>query len=437
MLSAIPKSPWTRPLNWNLHVDFKFEPRIPFPFYIQPEPIRLPGPTFTQFCRLPTELQQRVLYFCDGPTLFQLMRVSSATRAEAENLFWSSPDAWYYVDAYWLFAGGFPGLTHYTLDFLAHVEQVEVDVSEIELFLRPEEPDPHTGQLVPPSQSPEELAHGFWQTLQHRFPRATHVVMSRNAEQKYDKPLPYDLKMMVQMCPTNITTSASLLQYDVCRFRRERSLWRLRGGDTNSTGEWEKISPVWTRQSILPPPKEFRGPVGVYEHIFYKYRRLALQEWALWPLQIEALERHYFDGRYEPFSCPDPTCEARFEHVGEWTLHAIDSAHDLQRQGIVLPNKVKAIFHERRKALSRKRHDLDEAFQRLFDDWGEEESEKRHNTAQAFLHQLEHDPLYAHGKPARECSTWIQFLLDMDPTGQRSLRAVFYGGVRLKEAKEA
>ena len=83
---AIQKAPWTKPLNWDLHTNPYGEPCIPFSLYVRSERTTsytaLPG-----FWILPTELQIRILFFCDAPTLFQLMQVSTAMRVEAKKLF--------------------------------------------------------------------------------------------------------------------------------------------------------------------------------------------------------------------------------------------------------------------------------------------------------------------------------------------------------------
>jgi hypothetical protein len=131
LLSTTYKGPWTRPLNWTLHATFNGEHRTPFSHYVYPEAVQASRAAFPQFRKLPTELQLRILYFCDSPTLFWLMQVSLATRTEAKALFWLSLDAWYYVSGDWLLTGGLPGHAHYATDFLAHVERIEVDLDDL------------------------------------------------------------------------------------------------------------------------------------------------------------------------------------------------------------------------------------------------------------------------------------------------------------------
>jgi hypothetical protein len=412
---AIQKSPWTRPLNWNLHATFEGEPQIPFSLYIQLEPTRSSCPALPKFRTLPTELQLRILHFCDSPTLFQLMQVSSAMRIEAKKIFWSFPEAWYWIKGGWLLAGGLPGHAHHAIDFLDHVEQVEVDFEDMDSFWEDWEARirrGHLEELVAPSQGVEDRTRDFWQTLQHRFPRVTNVVVSESNAQRVNESLPDDLKMIVEMCPAGISVSASFLKNAAgCTRRLERSLWRLAGRDASIVGRWEKINPMWTRQSILLPHKDFRGPVGAYQSTHYKAHRYHLQYRAQQLLLIEAIERHHFHERQEPFKCFDPECEAQFGLPGEWTLHAIDSGHD---DFAVPPDEFKASFDQHKKMLQM--HMKGEALGRIREAWGEKGSERRHNAEQAFLYQLDHDPLYAHGKPARACSTWFMYIRDLDAT---------------------
>lgn len=341
------------------------------------------------------------------------MQVSSAMRVEARKLFWSCPDAWYWVDGHWLLAGGFPGHAHHAIDFLAHIEQVEVDFNNIKTLREDWEAEicrNHVGEPVAPSQGVEDRIRDFWQTLQHRLPRATNVVVSESRPRRAGESPPHDFKVMVEMCHAGISASASFFKMAAGNTHRlERSLWRRARGDASTAGGWEKISPTWTRQSILLPPKEFRGPVGAYERVLYKSRRYCLQKWAEQRLLIEAIERHHFHERHEPFDCFHPECNAQFGLPGEWTLHAIDSGHS---PSAVPPDEVKASFDQHKNMLEQMQKQ-DVAWGRVKEDRGEDGSKRRHNAEQAFLHQLDHDPLYAHGKPARECSTWVMYTRNM------------------------
>jgi hypothetical protein len=41
--------------------------------------------------------------------------------------------------------------------------------------------------------------------------------------------------------------------------------------------------------------------------------------------------------------------------------------------------------------------------------WGKEGSQKRADAEQAFLTQLQHDPLYTHEKPPEESAIWLRY----------------------------
>jgi hypothetical protein len=410
---AISKGPWTKPLNWNLQATSDGEPCIPFAVYVQPELTRLPSPFFPQFRTLPTELQLRILRFCDSPALFRLMQVSSAMRVEAKKLFWSYPDAWYMVKADWLLAGGFPGHAHHAIDILPHIEQIEVSFDHMYSLRQnweaeiPRDPVEESVVLL---QNVEDRVRAFWQTLQYRFPCATSVVVSESAPRKATESLPVDLKMMVEMCPEGIRASASFLKSVADHgYLLERSLWRR---DVRATGEWQQVASSWMRHNILLPPKDFRGPVGAYDCTYYKLHRYCRQKTAAKLLVIEAVERHHFHERRKPFNCFEPGCGSRFEEPGEWTLHALDNAH---YPCTVVPEEVKPLF-DRHNSLLEHTYRQDRSWDKIKADWGEEGSKERHNAEQAFLYQLDHDPLYAHGKSARECSKWFTYKLNLDLT---------------------
>ena len=422
-LRALPKGLHTRPLDFNLHSTHDGEPHIPFSRYVQLEPMPSSCMTFPQFCNLSAELQLRVLYFCNSPTLFQLMQTSYTTRAEAKKLFWTYPDSWYRVNGLWLLAGGYPGEDHHDVDFMTYVERLDVNIN----YLRPQnwmtyevneiwetwggwpprEDRPLPEAPIAVIQGIEERIRDFWRTLQRRFPRATHVIVSEDMGRKGSRSLPYLFKMIVQMCPTGIIVSASLLQGDGnYSSRQERSLWRQVKGNAGVEDEWEHTIPSWTQQRIiLMPPKRFRGPVGAYESIDYKFYHHSLQHTAARVLRIIALERYHFHelSDQKGFGCFAPNCEAYFKRPEEYTLHAIQTGHDASA---VPPENVMALFKKNDKRLLRLQKKDDKAWDLIRRYWGEENTEKRRNAEQAFLDQLEHDPLYAQAKPVKESKAW-------------------------------
>ncbi|KAF2134170.1 hypothetical protein P153DRAFT_363154 [Dothidotthia symphoricarpi CBS 119687] len=414
MLSAIHTGPWNKPLDWSLNVTQDGEPRVLFSRSVQSGLASFPHAIFSLFGKLPTELQLDVLRFCDRPTLFQLMHVSSTMRIEARKLFWSDPDVWYHVDAPWLLAGGFPGPAYHAMNILPYVEQIEVEFDHMTSVLHDSEPSIGEAQSAS-SWVIEKRICDLWRTLRRRFPRVTHVVVSESHPRGAEHTPPCELKMVVQMCPLGVTVSASILQRDDVSCLLERNLWRL-AGDASVAGEWEMVYPDWRRQSIILPPKEFRGLVGAYQHIDYQFQRFCSRKWAIPLLLIEARERHHFDERCEPFRCFEPTCVIGFERAGKWALHAMRTRHDEKGQGTIPPEEFRHRFEQHEAELRRMRkRDIEGALEKMLRDWSEKTSEEQLGAEQAFLHQLDHDPLYAHGRPAQESLTWLTYIREMEP----------------------
>lgn len=257
------------------------------------------------------------------------------------------------------------------------------------------------------------------------------------------------------MCPVGMNVFVSLLleeknhHLESGNSRMNRSLWRLVGEDTLEADERDLICPAWTRRNILLPPKEFRGPVGWFQRSHYKHHRFYLQDPAARVLLNEAIERYHFHERHKPFDCFVPECNARFHSPGEWTQHASDTGHD---DGVPPPENVKALFDQHKKKLERLGQEMGEAQRPIYRAWnlikghsGAEssesplypyqpehdedqaiiyqlESEVRYYARQAwlenleydaelaFLYQIEHDPLYAQAKPARDSLLWESYL---------------------------
>ncbi|ORY03952.1 hypothetical protein BCR34DRAFT_573131 [Clohesyomyces aquaticus] len=385
------RRPWREQLNWDLYANSDFKPITPFHLYVRPEgpaSVRL-SPTFSQFLRLPLELQHAIVKSCDSPTLFQLMHVSSSIRNEARKLFWSNPEAWYLVDSEWLFEGGFPGPTLHDPDFISCTKYVEVEV-----YL--------TSSLEPWS---EERVPKFWETFQKCLPSVTHVVLSCI---RFGNKLSDLHRAIVQQCPAKITASVSLLHDDESRPQLERSLWRY-----GSKG-WELISLIWTHKCIFGSPKVFRGPVGLFQDMLYNSRLSRYRKMGLWVVRVQALEKHHFHGRSEPFKCPRTRCRVRFEHPGEWPLHAMKSRTHYRVSEASMPDEGLEAEYEKQDRISCDAwNSKPQVHLALQYGWGVKGSEDWSSVTEAFLNQIENDLLYAHREPARECSTFQTFRLLM------------------------
>jgi hypothetical protein len=67
--------------------------------------------------------------------------------------------------------------------------------------------------------------------------------------------------------------------------------------------------------------------------------------------------------------------------------------------------------------LGRLKKDAVKAWDPILEDWGEYGTEKRHIAEQGYLYQLEHDPLYAQGIPAKKGSMWSRIHIYLESGG--------------------
>jgi hypothetical protein len=413
MVSVAPVGPYATPLNWRLSATSHGEIHRPFALYVQSNTTHQQRASFTLFRTLPLELQLHILSFCDNTTLFQVMHTSSTLRDEAAKLFWSCPNAWYHIDGHWLLAGGFPADAHYATSFLACVQQIEVVFHHVQCLDEDWDDDVCTGQrLQDPYWRQEKRRHDFWLVLRSRFPRARRVVLGAETPQRAGSSLPDSLKMIVQACPTAISAFVSMLQSDrentnhATRYRAQPPCQENR-----SLGSWEVIDPEWTRETILIPPKAWSGPVGEYAKLDYLFDRYWHMRQAVPLLRIWAMERYHFATQHNPFPCPVSTCDACFELAGQWALHAVETAHYMHAKP---PPTYEERFAEHNRMLDCKlQEDVYGAIRKIRTLYGGLQGQQQTEMQQAFLYQLENDPLYAHSKPAHERSVWLRYLESM------------------------
>jgi hypothetical protein len=284
LLATLSKPPWTKPLNWDLHMTIDGEGRIPFHLYIKYEDdastcTSSQAALLSRFSQLSTELQLRVLDFCSAPTLYQMMH-TSALRIEAAKRFWSGHDTYYLVEADWLFGGGYSGYTCYDLSFMAYVQNVE-----IEYDLRSNE------DIAPIRDDILELdydkARDFWRTFRIKFPRAKRVVANKNwgsltIRYQNDEPIACSLKLLVEKFPIDLEISAFVL-VEVSSGGEKRTtppitknwhrvLYRL-----TDDGEWRRVTPSsFGRKTVLMASKRFCGPVGEFKGLLHGQERIQL-----------------------------------------------------------------------------------------------------------------------------------------------------------------
>ncbi|KAH7111812.1 hypothetical protein B0J11DRAFT_598455 [Dendryphion nanum] len=429
--ATLPQPPWKKPLNWSLHVTIDGEERIPFHLYVRPSAaqtaLSLP------FSNLPVELQLHILSFCSAPTLFQIMRVSSRLRIEASKLFWADPNTFYLIELCWLLEGGYPGSTCYDMPFLSEVQNIKVEHQRGE--------DDKIGPLLDDGTRKirHDLVRRFWDTVKKRFPRVRRMVISQNWESiSYDKSGFPCVKILVESCPLQIDISAIILEQTDPRKdnsnnnsnnnsdsdnnmvppptnERQQSLYQYTPHDG-----WRRLLPCPRFKTILMPMKRFHGPVGEFEGLRYISNRLTLRHFALGPLIIEAVDRHYFgEGRQVPFSCPVLGCDGFFNNAGQWTVHATE-AHNVgsitQKRFEILPTELIEVFKGHERGLEVKGKELAEKTSRMYNKWNKEGAEERRNMEREWINQLENDEAWDTGTAARESTLWEYFTMIMDPT---------------------
>ncbi|KAI8930526.1 hypothetical protein NX059_012128 [Plenodomus lindquistii] len=409
MPRIVPQGPWTTELDWNLHATHDGETCTPFHLYVRPRAVHQLARDFPQFSRLPAELQIAIFRHCDSAVLFQLMRVSSKTRREAEKLFWSRHDAWVKIDGTWLLAGGFSGHTYDAIDFLARVRQVEVDFDG-------SGPLSHNAWVDgvqqyakrPPDHIRDQQIHRFWQVLQWRFPCADNVILSGISGEDAGLAPPTAFMTMVEQCPRPIRASVSCLQripgYPA---RATRTLWRQTPPGNSQLAAWKAVTLDWRRQTVLPPPKRFSGPVGAFSRIEYYHSLFFYRHFAKRLLLIQATEAYYSHPDRRPCICPVAGCGLLFELPGQWATHMIDAAHD----GEISPpgEPFKSLFEDHFARQARIEQQYADEMADLQTKWGEEGSQQRTDAEQAFLTQLQHDPLWTHEKPPAESAIWLRY----------------------------
>jgi hypothetical protein len=406
---AIAEGNWKRPLDFSLHGTFYGELFSPFSSYVRQTVRSESTETFGQYAKLPTELQLRILQSCDAATLFRLMHTSRSMRIEAKKLFFSNRRVWYLVHADWLLKGGHPAYTKLDLDMLACVEQLNLDFSSMRerTWMTPQ----GSGTWIGTEDEAVATGYGgmdeqiriFWGTVQRRLPQLKHIVLSDEATRTERRP-PALWKKVGQMCPASIDVSFYFLHGDdPYNGRCKRTWWRrvinqTATHDANARYDWEPCSEL-PDLVVIPPYHRFRGPVGSFERYCAKYADYNARWRATRKQRIATMERLHFHQTHQPFGCSAPDCTAWFTQPEEYTTHAIETRHDEQD---TLPEVYESVFAENDEKLKQLRKDIKDLERPFLEWWDVEGSEKREVAQREFVHQLEHDPLYAQEEPVEK-----------------------------------
>jgi hypothetical protein len=190
-------------------------------------------------------------------------------------------------------------------------------------------------------------------------------------------------------------------------------------------GGWARTRIEEHHTAILMPAKQFNGRVGEFLKVAYKLSMLKLQERAVGPLMLEAIDRHHFnDGENDAFSCPVHGCSAFFSRAGEWTDHAIErhfNMYDLLNvvsylkqwraggQNDILSEELRVGFEQRTIDLHNRRNELEGQTFRYAVDWVSADEEGRNGIKREWMEQLETDPLWATESDGENNEVWSAF----------------------------
>lgn len=125
------------------------------------------------------------------------------------------------------------------------------------------------------------------------------------------------------------------------------------------------------------------------------------------------METYYIENSCPSFLCPSPQCQQQFKVPREWLLHAIDVCHNIS--DLVPPGEqLQTWFAQHNARLARMEQQDETTLNSMRALCGEQGSQQRREAEDAFLYQLEHDPLYAQREPPRERLVWCDYMQEMD-----------------------
>jgi hypothetical protein len=349
------------------------------------------------------------------------MQVSSVLRAEASKLFWANPKAYFLISADWLIDGADSAYTYCDLSFLPYIQNVLIDYHMgIESKICPM----HDQTMV---VRPERIA-AFWKNLIKRCPNVKRVVIDQNwlshSWRKESQRVPRAARILIHSSPSYIQTSAFIVEETENSPTAhsastpsdpvyQRSLYRPSAGG----GVWAPVKVARPWKVILPPAKQFNGPVGKYEKLDYDSTLTLLQRNGLWSLMVEALDRHHFDmGNTKPFLCPSSNCDAFFQKAGEWSVHAAKSHYNDWVTGDrfrILPKELKVEFEEFEKAVDRKGDEIRRISNDIRDNW-KQGGRKQREIERGWMEQLENDVAWNTGTTPNESRLWRNFVREME-----------------------
>ena len=432
LLATLSYPPWTKGLDREVYMTPGGEERIPFHIYVQRTGVRTVASQhnaiLSTFHQLPEEVQLHILAMCPASTLFQLMRTSSKLRTEASKLFWGERDTYFLVEARWLIDKAYSGQSTWDMAFLANVQNLEIEyqpVLTLDICL----------QRDGTREIQRNLIDNFWDSLKSRFPGVKKVIINHNEEslgwEDKKELFPLALQLLVQACPPGIESSVLFLEKKpqpqlIAKTKGWRTAtWQRCLFRQASNGQWSKSKQGKLWKTVMMPPKRFNGPVGHFNELkFHCYQTIPLQRFGLWPLMVEALDRHHFDaGRNAPFACPLSGCTTYFSQAGEWTVHAA-KVHYLEWKTLleILPSGgVGAGVKERSQALDRKTKEVQKAFKVMKDAWVAGDNATQREMKSGWIEQLSSDAAWETEEKGEKSKVWLEFMQEVYSDCQSSV----------------
>ena len=208
------------------------------------------------------------------------------------------------------------------------------------------------------------------------------------------------------MCPSDLRVSIEVVQGDgFIQSRMERVLWQLtstqKDASAEASQEW-KIRPIRSEPRITPPGKALHGPVGAFLDHLTLSSDISSQELAIRVHSIAATEKLHFDGLHEPYACSYPRicCDAYFDQAEGFTTHIIPTFHDRPPASRPYnhqyhPDSIKKLFIKNQERLNHLTAVARQKAKSFVEWWGGPGSKEERAATKEFMHQLEHDPLYA------------------------------------------
>jgi hypothetical protein len=359
------------------------------------------------------------------------MQTCSTLRPQAQSLFWSNRDVWYYVrdlDTLPSLSSPSspssprsvikPALPLYQCPVFSsqikHVELVLGAMTEIFWHFLPvygdnlQQPDRDDPFITEPA------ARFFVDRFLSLYPSVRRLVII-DKEMRPHSPgqilIPHEklriraVSILARAFPSHIAVFTSkVISKPEKSFPFERKLYRV-----DESSHWQLIDSHWIRQRVIPPKIPVKGIVGEYLHDqrFYYEEYIGNKRYALSYLRNEIFEKYHFgSGQLIPFQCPSHNCQEEFEQLGEYTRHindhsvvnnrnhpnVISSIEDLEFPPTI-SLEFKMILIAKMVELSEDRQKHDKKLDQLIEAWGKPGTEKRRRYADCFLHQLESDPV--------------------------------------------